>query len=97
MGEIGVLNCCSNEVLVGDGTEEIVDVELGTLVSGKDVGVTGAGVFVRGCRRYDIVIAIDVRVPLAPRAAASLTGPPEAYQNRIIKITNRPVTPSACK
>src|SRR5688572_6035159 len=97
MGEIGVLNCCSNEVLVGDGTEEIVDVEAGALVSGKDVRVTGSGVCVRGFKRYDAVIAIAVLVLLAFCTAVSLAGPPEAYQNRIIKTTNSPVTPSACK
>jgi hypothetical protein len=32
MEEMGVLSCGSNEVLVGDGTDGIVDIEPGTLV-----------------------------------------------------------------
>jgi hypothetical protein len=52
-GGMGVLNCDSKEVLVAEGTEGRVDVEPGTLVCGKDVGVlvNGSGVFVRGCKR----------------------------------------------
>jgi len=72
--EIGVLSCASNEVFVGDGTDEIVDVELGTLVGGKDVGVVkrGGGVLVRGCKRYELVIAIAVLVLSALCISASL-------------------------
>lgn len=52
-GATGVLNCDSNEVLVGDGTDGAVDVEPSTIVGGKGLGVAkkGAGVLVRGCRR----------------------------------------------
>lgn len=98
-GEIGVSNCGGNEVLVEDGAERMVGVELATLIGGKDVGIitVGAGVFVRGCKRYDPVIAIAVLVLLAFTTAASLAGPPEAIQTRIIKPMNRPVMPSACK
>jgi hypothetical protein len=94
-----VLSCASNEVLVGDGIAGTVDVEPSTFVGGKDVGVIkiGSGVLVRGCKRYEPVIAIAVLVLLAFRTSASLAGPPEAIQNRINKLTNRPVIPSACK
>jgi hypothetical protein len=99
MGGIGVLNCGNNEVLVGEGTGSKVDVEPGTLVSGNDVGTSkkGVGVRVRGCRRYDPVIAIVVRVALAFCASASLAGPPDATQKISSRATNRPVTPNACK
>ena len=98
-GDMGVLSCANNEVLVGDGMDAIADTEPGTLVWAKDVGVVikAGGAFVRGCKRYDPVIAIAVLVLLAFCTAASLAGPPEAIQSRIIKPTNRPVTPSACK
>ena len=46
-----VLGCGSREVLVGEGTGAEVEVAPATLVSGKDVGLTGAAVLVRGCRR----------------------------------------------
>ena len=95
-----MLNTGRNDVLVTDGADCIVDVEPGTLVWGKDVGVEkrGAGVFVRGSRRYDAVIAIDVLVLLAFRTSASLAAcPPEAIQTKINRIMNRPVTPSASK
>jgi len=46
-----VLGCGSREVLVGEGTGAEVEVAPATLVSGKDVGVGGAAVLVRGCRR----------------------------------------------
>lgn len=51
--ERGVLNCASNEVFVGDGRDGAVDVELGTLVGGREVGVVkeGRGVLVGGCKR----------------------------------------------
>jgi hypothetical protein len=73
-GEIGVLSCACNEVLVGDGMDGMIDVELGTLVGGKDVGVVnkGGGVLVRGCKRYELVIAIAVLVLSALRISASL-------------------------
>ena len=92
LGEIGVLSCASKEVLVTDGTDKAVEVEI-------DVGAAkdGSGVLVRGCNRYDPVIAIEVRVLSAFRTAASLAGPPEIIQPRINKVTNRPVSPSACK
>ena len=51
------MNCSSNEVLVGEGRDTIIEVELGKLVGksvgGREVGVAikGGGVFVRGCRR----------------------------------------------
>ena len=51
MGEMGVLNCASNEVLVTDGAAGRVEVGLGRLVSGEDVEVDGEGVLVRGCKR----------------------------------------------
>jgi hypothetical protein len=51
IGEMGVLNCASNEVLVADGTGGIVEVGLGRLVWEEDVEVEGAGVLVRGCNR----------------------------------------------
>ena len=97
MGEIGVPNCASNEVLVADGTAGIVEVELGRLVWEGDIEVGGEGVLVRGCNRYEPVIAIEVLVLLAFRISASLAGPPEAIQMRINKLTNRPVIPSACR
>lgn len=98
-GEPGVLSCASNDVFVADGGEGGVGVEAGRLVCGKAVGVgkDGPGVRVRGCKRYDPVIAIEVLVLLALRIASSLAGPPEAIQTRINKAINRPVTPSACK
>lgn len=46
-----VLGCGSREVLVGESTGAEVEVAPATLVSGKDVGLTGAAVLVRGCRR----------------------------------------------
>jgi hypothetical protein len=96
---LGVVSWGKIDVLVGEATEGRVEDEAGTRVSGKDVGAAkeGAGVLVRGCRRYDPVMAIAVRVLLALRTSASLAGPPEAIQMRIIKPMNRPVTPSACK
>ena len=98
-GELGVLSCANKEVFVGEGSERGVGVKAGTLVWGKEDGVgnEGAGVLVRGCKRYDPVIAIDVLVLLAFRTASSLAGPPEAIQTRINNAMNRPVTPSACK
>ena len=98
-GKMGVLSCASKEVFVGEGSEGGVGVEAGTLVWGKEdgVGKEGAGVLVRGCKRYDPVIAIDVLVLLAFCTAFSLAGPPEAIQTRINRATKRPVTPSACK
>lgn len=97
--ETGVLSCGNKEVLVAEGADGRVDVEPGTVACSKDVGVAlkGNGVLVRGCKRYAPVMAIDVLVPLAFRTAASLAGPPEAAQNRIIRRMNRPVIPSACK
>ena len=46
-----VLGCGSREVLVGETTGAEVEVAPATLVSGKDVGVGGAAVLVRGCKR----------------------------------------------
>jgi hypothetical protein len=96
---MGVLGCDNNEVVVGEGTAANVDVKPITIVGGNEVGVVkrGGGVLVRGCRRYDPVMAIAVLVFIAFRTSASLAGPPEALQSKIIKLTNRPVTPSACK
>lgn len=94
---IGVLSCGSKEVLVGDGREATVDVQPAWRVSGTEVGIKGDGVLVRGCKRYEPVIAIAVLVLLAFRTAASLAGPPEAIQITINNATNRPVMPSACK
>jgi hypothetical protein len=76
-----------------------VDVEPMTIVGGNEVGVEkgGIGVLVRGCRRYDPVIATAVRVFIAFRISVSLAGPPEALQSTIIKVMNRTVTPNACK
>ena len=53
--------------MVADGRTGMVDVEAGTFGWGEEVEIiiVGCGVFVRGCRRYDPVIAIDVRVLLA--------------------------------
>jgi hypothetical protein len=98
-GKKGVFSWASNEVFVGDGRDGGVGVAAGTLVCVKEDGVRkdGAGVLVRGCKRYDPVIAIDVLVLLAFRTASSLAGPPEAIQSRINRAINRPVTPSACK
>lgn len=98
-GETGVFSCASNEVFVGEGRTGGVGVEAGALVCGTDVGVgkEGPGVLVRGCKRYDPVIAIAVLVLLAFRTASSLAGPPDAIHIRINKPTNKPVTPSACK
>jgi len=98
-GEMGVFSCASNEVFVGEGKDEGVGVEIGMLVCAKDVGIgkEGPGVLVRGCKRYDPVIAIEVLVLLAFRTASSLAGPPEAIQTRISRPMNRPVTASACK
>lgn len=94
---IGVPSCGSKEVLVGDGTEATVDVQPGSRVSGKEVGTKGDGVLVRGCKRYDPVIAIAVLVLLACCTAASLAGPPAEIQITSNNATNRPVMPSACK
>ena len=46
-----VLDCGGREVLVGESTGAGVEVAPVALVSGKDVGLTGAAVLVRGCRR----------------------------------------------
>lgn len=91
-GEMGVLIVCSIEVFVGDGGE----VEPGLFVC-KEVGLKGCGVLVRGCKRYDAVIAMAVLVLSAFRTSISLAGPAEAIQTKINRITNRPVTPSACQ
>src|SRR5215216_716020 len=98
--EMGVLSCGSNEVLVTDGTGGTVEVEPDTSVCGKDVGVltTGGGVFVRGCKRYDAVMAMAVLVLIAFSISTALAAsPPEAIQMRTNKLINRPVTPNACK
>jgi len=99
IGAMGVLSTGNNAVLVGDTKAGMVEVGPESLVGGKEVGGVkpGRGVGVRGCRRYDPVIAIDVRVLLALRTSASLAAlPPEAIQIRISIVTNRPVIPRAC-
>lgn len=98
-GEMGVVNWSSKAVLVGEGTDARVAVERGMPVGGNDSGVSvkEGGVEVRGCKRYEPVMAMAVRVRLALCTAASLAGLSEAFQNRNIKTINRPVIPSACK
>ena len=93
------MGCGNNEVLVGEGTAANVDVEPIVIVGGNAVGVVtkGGGVRVRGCRRYDPVIAIAVLVLIALWTSASLAGPPEALQSKVIRLMNRTVTPNACK
>ena len=46
-----VLGCGSREVLVGEGAGAEVELAPATVVSGKDVGIGGAAVLGRGCRR----------------------------------------------